>query len=44
MSHDHNDNHGHSHHEAEQNEIAAPVIFALVCAAIAVLVIYILAK
>lgn len=44
MSHDHHDDHSHGHQEAEQNEIGAPVLFALICAAAAVLIIYFLAK
>ncbi len=40
-SHDNNDHHGHS--EAEQNEIGAPVAFALICFAVAIVVIYFLA-
>jgi hypothetical protein len=34
----------HEHHEAEQNEIAGPVIFTLMCVTIAVLIIYFWAK
>jgi hypothetical protein len=41
MSHDHHDAHGHQ--EAEQNEIGGPVTFAIVCFAIALLIIYFLA-
>jgi hypothetical protein len=39
-------NHEHDHHEvheAEQNEIGGPVTFALLCLAMAILVIYCLA-
>jgi hypothetical protein len=39
--HDHHDNHGH--HEAEQNEIAGPVIVAVGLLAVAVMIIYFLA-
>ena len=39
MSHDHHDSH-HGHQEAEQNEIAGPVLFALVCVVLAVIIIY----
>jgi len=40
MSHD--SNHSHEHHEAEQNEIGGPVLFAIVCAVLAMVVIYFL--
>jgi len=40
----HHDNHGHhGHSEAEENEIAGPVIFALSLLSIAILVIYFMA-
>jgi len=40
MSHDeHND---HEHLEAEQNEITGPVLFALICFILAIVVIYFL--
>jgi hypothetical protein len=37
-SHDNHDHHGHM--EAEQNEIGGPVTFALICFAIAIVIIY----
>jgi hypothetical protein len=37
------DNH-HGHQEAQQNEIGGPVTFALICLALAVVVIYFLGK
>jgi hypothetical protein len=40
----HHENEHHEVHEAEQNEIGAPVTFALVCLALAVLLIYFLGK
>lgn len=43
MSHSHED-HGHGHPEAEQNEIAGPVLFALVCVTLAIVIIYFWAK
>jgi hypothetical protein len=36
----HNEHEHHEVHEAEQNEIGAPVLFSLLCVALAVLVIY----
>lgn len=36
--------HHHDHHEAEQNEIAGPVIFTLMCVAVAVVIIYFWAR
>ncbi len=39
MSHTHED-HGHGHQEAEQNEIAGPVLFALACVVVSLLIIY----
>lgn len=36
--------HHHEHHEAEQNEIAGPVVFALMCVAVAVVIIYFWAR
>lgn len=39
MSHDHHDHHD-EHLEAEQNEIAGPVLFALVCFILALVLIY----
>lgn len=39
MSHSHEEHH-HGHKEAEQNEIAGPVLFAVVCVSLAVLIIY----
>jgi hypothetical protein len=41
-SHDNHDNHGHA--EAEQNEIGGPVTFALICFALAIVIIYFLAQ
>lgn len=41
MSHEHQ-NDQHTHREAEENEIGGPVLFAIICAALAVLVIYFL--
>jgi hypothetical protein len=38
----HHENEHHEVHEAEQNEIGAPVTFAIVCLALAVLLIYFL--
>lgn len=40
-SHDNHGHHGHS--EAEQNEIGGPVMFALICLALAIVIIYFLA-
>ncbi len=41
MSHDHHTNHDHhGHAEAEQNEIAGPVVFAIFCFAAALTIIY----
>ena len=40
MSNSHDDSHGGGHQEAQQNEITAPVLIALVCVGIALLVIY----
>jgi hypothetical protein len=41
----HHEHHGHhGHEEAEQNEIAGPVLFVLVCVISAVLIIYFWAK
>ena len=37
-SHDNHDHHGHA--EAEQNEIGGPVTFALICFALAIVIIY----
>jgi len=34
----------HEHQEAEQNEIAGPVVFTLMCVALAVIIIYFWAK
>ncbi|MDZ4824434.1 MAG: hypothetical protein SH856_13325 [Flavobacteriales bacterium] len=42
MSHDQHE--PHTHPEAEENEIGAPVLFAIICAALAVTVIYFLAR
>lgn len=36
----HHEHEHHEVHEAEQNEIGAPVVFALVCLALAILTIY----
>lgn len=44
MGHSHDDHGHHGHQEAEQNEIAGPVVFALMCLAAAVVIIYFLAK
>ena len=41
MGHSHDDH--HQHEEAQQNEIGAPVVFALVCLALAILIIYFIA-
>lgn len=43
MGHSHDDKDHHGHSEAEQNEIAGPVSFALICFALAIVVIYFLA-
>lgn len=40
MGHSHEDHHGHE--EAEQNEIGGPVVFALVCLTLAILIIFFL--
>ncbi len=40
MAHAHNEeNHDHSH-EAEQNEIAGPVLFTVICVILAIVIIY----
>ncbi|MFN0033130.1 MAG: hypothetical protein ACKVOR_13300 [Flavobacteriales bacterium] len=39
MSHDNHNEH-HSHSEAQQNEIGAPVLFALVCVVMAIVIIW----
>jgi len=43
MGHSHDDQGHHGHHEAEQNEIAGPVVFALICVILVIVVIYFLA-
>ncbi len=42
-SHDHDHGHGHGHHEAEQNEIGGPVVFALILFGLVITVIGFLA-
>lgn len=40
MAHSHEEHHGHGHREAEQNEIGGPVLFAVICVTLAVVIIY----
>lgn len=42
-SHDHGHDHDHGHHEAEQNEIGGPVVFALILFGLVITVIGFLA-
>ena len=42
-SHDHDHGHDHGHHEAEQNEIGGPVVFALILFGLVITVIGFLA-
>jgi hypothetical protein len=44
MGHSHDNHEHHGHMEAEQNEIGGPVTFALICLALAIVVIYFLAQ
>jgi hypothetical protein len=44
MGHSHENHDHHGHMEAEQNEIGGPVTFALVCFALAIVIIYFLAQ
>lgn len=44
MGHSHDDHHAHGHAEAQQNEIGGPVLFAIICLALAVVIIYFWAK
>lgn len=41
MGHSHDEHHEHG--EAQQNEIGGPVVFALVCFTLAILIIYFIA-
>jgi hypothetical protein len=44
MGNHNDDTHAHAHHEAEQNEIGGPVLFAILCFAAALVIVYFWSK